>query len=111
MKIVLKCLHLNNVLLSLASIIFKILSVAFDMYPKHMYMYARKSMFQRNLTKNDYFPLIFHVDYLVYILAFFKCFTYVNVYIACTYICLWQKLYLQCSLTKFTYLLITLNFL
>ena len=31
MKIVLKCLHFNIVLLSLASIIFRILSVAFDL--------------------------------------------------------------------------------
>ena len=74
MKIVLKCLHLNNVLLSLASIIFKILSVAFDMLTVCILnictcMQENQGL-QRNLTKNDYFPLIFLLAQLYKCLVF-----------------------------------------
>ena len=100
MKIVLKCLHLNNVLLCLASIIFKILSVAFDMLTVCILNICTCMQESQCLQRNDYFPLIFLLaqlykclvfnhssrTYLVYILVFFKYFTYVNVYIACTYV-------------------------
>ena len=74
MKIVLKCLHLNNVLHSLASIIFKILSVAFDMLTVCILnictcMLENQGL-QRNLTKNDYFPFIFLLAQLYKCLVF-----------------------------------------
>ena len=74
MKIVLKCLYLNNVLLSLASIIFKILSVAFDMLTVCILntctCLQENQGLQRNLTKNDYFPLIFLLVQLYKCLVF-----------------------------------------
>ncbi len=63
MKIVLTCLHLNNVLLSLACIIFYILSVAFDMLTVLILHTCTcllpNKCFQCNLSKKDYFLKIF----------------------------------------------------
>ena len=94
MKIVLKCLHLNNVLLSLASIIFKILSVAFDMLTVCILnictcMHENQGL-QRNLTKNDYFPLIFLLAQL------YKClvFNHSSRTLSCIYFSVFQMFYL-----------------
>ena len=128
MKIELKYIHFNNVLLSIASIIFRFLSVAFTMLT--VYIVNTCTVFDENrdfywtLTKKCYFFKkfllvqlykwsVFHDisrRLLVCISVIFKGFTYVNVYIVCTYICSWKKVYLQCSFTKFTYQLITLYF-
>ena len=74
MKIVLRCLHLNNPLCSLASIIFKILSVAFDMLTVCILntctCLQENQGLQRNMTKKDYFPLIFLLAQLYKCLVF-----------------------------------------
>ena len=94
MKIVLKCLHLNNVLLSLASIIFKILSVAFDMLTVCILNICtcmqESQCLQRNLTKNDYFPLIFLLAQL------YKClvFNHTSRTLFCIYFSVFQIFYL-----------------